>query len=377
MKRRMQQMLVLLGIGVLLFSGCAAPATATVGPASAAATTAGGIDLNSMKLDDIIAKAKEEGKINSAGMPDNWANWGDTWKAITTQYGLEHTDVDMSSAEELAMFEAEKANASKDIGDVGQAFGPVAVSKGLALPYKTSYWDSIPSWAKDDKGNWIIAYYGTISVIVNKNLVDKAPTSFADILAGKYKVSVGDVTKAAQAQSAVLAAAIANGGSESNIQPGIDFFQNLAKQGRLDLGELSLARLEKGEIAVAFLWDYNALGYRDQIQAQNADVKYEVNIPSEASIQSGYCTILNAYARNPYAAALTREFIFSDAGQINLAKGYAKPVRDVKLPDDVAAKLIPNSQYAKARMIQDQTAWAETVKTLGQKWQDEVIAFAS
>lgn len=378
MKNRMFRLSVLLCIGALLLSACSTPAASTATSAAAATSaTTGAIDLNAMTLDQITAKAKEEGKINSAGMPDSWANWGETWKNITDQYGLVHTDVDMSSAEELAMFEAEKANASKDIGDVGQAFGPKAVEQGLALPYKTTNWDSIPTWAKDDKGNWIIAYYGTISVIVNTSLVDKVPTSFADILNGKYKVSVGDVTKAAQAQCAVLAAAIANGGSESNIQPGIDYFKQIAQQGRLDLGELSLARLQKGEIAVAFLWDYNALGYRDQIQAAAAGTKFEVNIPSEASIQSGYCTIINAYGKNPYAAALTREFILSDKGQINLARGYAKPVRDVKLPDDVAAKMIPNAQYAKARMIQDQAAWAKTVETLGQKWQEEVIAFAS
>lgn len=32
-------------------------------------------DLNSMTLDDITAKAKEEGDVESVGMPDSWANW--------------------------------------------------------------------------------------------------------------------------------------------------------------------------------------------------------------------------------------------------------------------------------------------------------------
>lgn len=37
------------------------------------------VDLNSMTLDDITAKAKEEGDVESVGMPDSWANWGQTW----------------------------------------------------------------------------------------------------------------------------------------------------------------------------------------------------------------------------------------------------------------------------------------------------------
>lgn len=227
--------------------------------------------MNKLTLDQIVAEAKKEGRVDSVGMPDSWANWVETWTELKDVYGLEHTDTDMSSAEELAVFESEKSNATKDIGDVGQSFCPVAVEKGLTLPYKTSYWADIPDWAKDEEGHWIIGYYGTIAIISNSDLVSVAPKSFADILAGDYKVSVGDVTKASQAQNAVLAAAVAMGGSESNIQPGIDFFRQLAEQGRLDKGEMSLARIEKGEIAVAFLWDYNALGYREQFVTNNPE----------------------------------------------------------------------------------------------------------
>lgn len=142
-----------------------------------AAMAASTVDLNALTLDELVEKAKADGEVNSVGMPDNWANWGETWQELTAAYGIAHTDVDMSSAEELAIFDSEKANATKDIGDVGQSFGPIAVEQGLAAPYKTSYWDSIPDWAKDEDGNWIIAYYGTMSILVNADLVDEVPQS--------------------------------------------------------------------------------------------------------------------------------------------------------------------------------------------------------
>jgi len=334
------------------------------------------VDLNSMSIEQIIEKAKEDGKVESVGMPDTWADWKDTWEGITKEYGIKHTDTDMSSAEELSLFESEKNDATKDIGDVGQAFGPIAVEKGLTLPYKTSNWDSIPDWAKDENGNWIIAYYGTMSIMTNTKLVKNVPKSFDDILKGDYKVSVGDVTTANQAQFAVLAAAIANGGSESNIQPGLDYFKKLAQQGRIDKGEFSLSRLEKGEIEVALLWDYNALGYKDQILSNNPNASFEINIPSEGSIQSGYCTVINKYTKRPYAAALAREYILSDKGQINLAKGYARPVRDIKLPDDVKNKLLPDEQYTTSRMIKDQESWDKTTKTIANDWKENVMAYA-
>ncbi|MEE0108150.1 MAG: extracellular solute-binding protein [Merdibacter sp.] len=361
---------------LLTMGVCAVMAAATLTGCSEGATK-NAIDLNSMSLDEIISKAQEEGEVNSVGMPDTWANWVETWTELEEQYGIKHTDTDMSSAEELAIFKNEANDATKDIGDVGQSFGPVAMEQGLTLPYKTSYWDSIPDWAKDEDGNWIIGYYGTITFITNKDLVKDAPTSWQDILEGDYNVTIGDVSVATQAQSGLLSAAIAFGGSESNIQPGLDFFKKLAEQGRLDMGDTSVARLEKGEIEVAVLWDYNSLGYRSQIQENNPNADFEVTVPSDGAIQSGYCTIINAYTKHPYAAALAREYILSDEGQTNLAKGYARPIRDdVVLPDDVKAKLLPDEQYKNARFIEDQEAWDNSVANLASSWQEEVIAYA-
>ncbi|NME45338.1 extracellular solute-binding protein [Faecalicoccus pleomorphus] len=335
------------------------------------------VDLNAMSFDEIAEKAKEDGEVNSVGMPDTWANWGETWTEIEEKYGIKHTDTDMSSAEEIALFANEANDATKEIGDVGQSFGPVAEEQGVTLPYKTSYWDSVPDWAKDDDGDWIIGYYGTITFITNKNLVEEAPTSWQDVLEGDYTLTIGDVSVATQAQSGLLSAAIAFGGDESNIQPGLDFFKTLAEEGRLDMGDTSVARLEKGEIEVAVLWDYNSLGYRSQIMENNPDANYEVSVPSDGAIQSGYCTIINKYTKRPYAAAVAREYILSDEGQINLAKGYARPIRDdVELPEDVKASLLPDDQYTNARFIEDQEAWDKAVADLSSSWQEEVVAYA-
>ncbi|PTQ81259.1 putative spermidine/putrescine transport system substrate-binding protein [Trichococcus patagoniensis] len=340
----------------------------------AATTTEAEVDLNALTLGEIETQAQEEGHVESVGMPDTWANWGETWEELDTTYGLTHADTDMSSAEELALFKAEQNNPTKDIGDVGQSFGPVAEEDGLTLAYKTSYWDDIPEWAKDDDGDWIVGYYGTLSFITNSEKVTDAPTSFADILAGDYKVTVGDVNAATQAQNAVLAAAIANGGDETNLDPGIAFFAQLAEQGRLDLGDTSLARLESGEIEVGLFWDFNALNYANQVAETNPNASFEVTIPQDGTIQSGYATVINATAPNPHAAALAREYILSDEGQINLAKGYARPIRDnVELPQEVQDILLPAEQYVKAQPVSDFDAWEEAAAGLGQRWQEEVL----
>ncbi|MCA7011143.1 extracellular solute-binding protein [Dickeya dadantii] len=315
--------------------------------------------------------ARAEGEVNSVGMPDSWANWKDTWDDLSAKYGLKHSDTDMSSAQEIAKFAAEKENASADIGDVGVAFGPVAVQKGVSQPYKPTTWEQVPDWAKDKDGHWAMAYTGTIAFIVDKQQVKEIPHSWADLQKGHYVVTIGDVGTASQASSGVLAASFALGGNEKNLKPALDFFAKLAKEGRLGLTNPAIANIEKGEVQVGVVWDFNGLNYRDKI---NKD-RFEVLIPSDGSVISGYTTIINKYAKHPNAAKLAREYIFSDAGQINLARGYARPIRaqHITLPDDVKAKLLPQEQYKNAHPIADAEAWDKTVKALPRLWQENVI----
>ncbi|WP_028857588.1 ABC transporter substrate-binding protein [Psychrilyobacter atlanticus] len=324
-----------------------------------------------LTLDELIVAAKQEGQINSVGMPDSWANWKETWEDINEIYGLDHVDTDMSSAQEVAKFKAEKEQASADIGDVGFEFGGIARAEGVTQSYKPTTWDEIPEWAKDKDGHWALAYTGTIAFIVNKDLVDEIPRSWKDLREGKQRVSIGNVGSATQANAALLAASIAMGGSEGNIEPGYNYFKEIAKDKRLALNDPSIANLEKGEVEVGLLWDFNALSYRDLLDKD----KFEVLIPQDGSFISGYTTIINRYAKHPNAAKLAREYIFSDKGQINLARGYAKPIRDIKLPEDVKSMLLPNEQYKNVKPIKDFGVWAKTAGEIPLKWQEEVLYF--
>ncbi|MDO2948815.1 ABC transporter substrate-binding protein [Aeromonas simiae] len=321
-------------------------------------------------LADIEKAARQEGQLYSIGMPDSWANWKETWQQLGSIYGIKHQDTDMSSAQEIAKFAAEKENATADIGDVGGAFGPIAVQQGVTQPYKPSTWSDIPNWAKDADGHWMLAYTGTIAFLINKDLVKKSPTSWVSLLDGSYKVTLGDVGVASQANNGVLAAAFATGGNEKNLKPALDLFGKLAQQGRLSLNDPTIANIEKGEVEVGVLWDFNALNYRDQIDPK----KFDVVIPSDGSVMAGYTTLINKWAKNPNAAKLAREYILSDAGQINLARGYARPIRsNVVLPDEVKAKLLPAGQYASAKPVTDHAAWEQSSKALPRQWQESVM----
>ena len=341
---------------------------ATLVAASAMTVTA--VQAATPEVEALLQAAQKEGAVYSVGMPNTWANWVKTWSDLQTKYKIKTQDTDMASAEQISKFMAEGENATSDIGDVGFEFGEIAKKRGITMPYKPSTWDQIPGWAKDPDGHWCLAYTGTVAFIINKELVKDIPRTWSDLLKGTYCVSVGAVGSAAQANYAVLAAAIAFGGDEKNLNPAYDFFAKIAKQGRLSMVDPVVANLEKGEVEVGMLWDFNALNYRDQIDRN----RFEVVIPSEGSVMSGYTTILNKYSKHPNAAKFTREFILSDEGQINLAGGYARPIRidHIKLPEDVAAKMLPSEQYANARPVKDFAVWTKTTARLSRNWQSKV-----
>jgi putative spermidine/putrescine transport system substrate-binding protein len=161
------------------------------------------------------------------------------------------------------------------------------------------------------------------------------------------------------------------GGNEKDLKPGLEYFGKLAKAGRLSLTNPVIASLEKGEVQVGVVWDFNGLSYRDKIDK----TRFDVVIPSDGSITSGYTTIINKFAKHPNAAKLAREYIFSDAGQINLAQGYARPIRadHITLPDDAKAKLLPSGEYKNAHPIADPAAWDKSAKTLPRLWQENVM----
>jgi putative spermidine/putrescine transport system substrate-binding protein len=332
------------------------------------------VDLNSLTLDQLIEGAKKEGHVESVGMPDDWADWGSSWQALKTKYGLSHFDTDMSSAEEVQIMKAEVDSPTKDIGDVGHAYGKIAIQEDVVQGFKPSTWDSIPDWAKDPQGRWILSYTGTMAWAINTNLTGgKIPTTWKELKEGNYKVSVGNVVGGASSQAMVIGAALAYGGGLDNVQPGIDFFKDLARTGRIT-GAYAGEALARGEIEISGnYYDYSCLGWRESINARGTDVHIEVVIPQDGAITTGYCLIFNKTSPHPYATALTIEYLLSDEGQIDRARGFARPIRDVKLPADLQAKMLDSSQYKNALAIQDPDKLAAACKEVGRLWEEEVI----
>lgn len=334
------------------------------------------VDLRTLTMEEIEAGARAEGKLETVAMPDNWANWEGSWNALEQKYQLEHNDTDMSSAEEISLFEAEKDSPTKDMGDIGFGFANMAVDRGVLQPFTTTTWDSIPDWAKDPEGRWVVSYTGNTAFTVNTDVTGgKVPKSWAELMEGDYIVSPGNVIGGAGPQTMVIACAIANGGSIDNVQPGIDYFKELAKQGRIDPGETTQDKLAVGEIQVITgKYDFSGLGFKEEIEKAGGNI--EVVIPEDGAVQAGYCLCINAYAPHPHAAAMAVEYLLSDEGQIDRARGFARPIReDVVLPEDVAKKLLPESAYEHVVVLDDADKLAEACSQVSLLWEEEVLPY--
>ncbi|MEA2522877.1 MAG: putative spermidine/putrescine transport system substrate-binding protein [Thermomicrobiales bacterium] len=325
-------------------------------------------------MEALIAGAQKENKIVSYGMPREWANLGEMWDTFKAKYNIKDwEDTDMGSATEIAKFLAEKDNPVADIGDIGILFAPTAVQFGVAAPFKNDTWAEIPDWAKHPDGLWATQYYGSLSFWVNTDLVDPVPRTWQDLLKSDYKglVSIDDPRTAAQGNFTVIGAAFANGGDETNVQPGLDYFKQMNAAGNFGPTGLDLAKLQKGEIVLAIGWDYLGLGYRDSLEGQ---VNIEVVIPEDGSTVGPYVSIINQWAPHPYAARLMRNYILSPEGQLIYAKGYASPILpSVEIPADLQAKRPPQEAYASVKPIKD---WAQAVASfqkIADTWGNEVL----
>lgn len=326
-----------------------APATempATEMPATEApATEAPAADMTAL-----IDAAKAEGTLTTIALPHDWCNYGEVIDTFKSKYGLEVNELnpDAGSGDEVEAIKANKDNKgpqAPDVIDVGFAFGDSSKKDSLIQPYKVSTWDSIPDDAKDPDGYWYGDYYGVLSFLVNTDVQPDVPKDWADLLDPKYNGQValsGDPRTSNQAIQSVFAAALANGGSLDDAQPGLDFFAKLNQAGNLVPTISNNGLVAKGETPVRITWDYNALSAIDSFAGNPAA---QVVVPASGRFAGVYVQAISAFAPHPNAAKLWMEFLYSDEGQTLWMKGYCHPIREADMrdrgviPADLADKL--------------------------------------
>lgn len=312
-------------------------------------------------MDALIGAAKQEGQLTVIALPHNWCNYGDMISQFKAKYGLTVNELipNGSSGAELQAVIASKDNKgpqSPDVVDLGLGFGPQAQSQGLIAPYKVATWSTIPDSAKEANGLWYGDYYGVTAFEVNADSIKNLPQDWADLQKPEYKNSVAlssDPRSGNSAIQAVFAAGLSAAGGDiaKAGQGGLDFFAKLNKAGNFVPVLAERATIANSKTPINLTWDYISLGEADSFKG---NPKITTIVPKSGVVAGIYIQAISAYAPHPNAAKLWEEYLYSDEGQLTWLKGYCHPIRyndlakDNKIPAELAARLPPAGNYAKA-----------------------------
>ncbi|NEC87134.1 extracellular solute-binding protein [Streptomyces sp. SID12501] len=362
-------------VAALALSACgAAPDdTSTTANGRSAATATSAADFGG--LDALVKAARKEGKLNAIALPRDWANYGALIDGFQKKYGIKISveSPDGTSQDEINAVTSRKGqDRAPDVLDLGSSFAISAAQQGLLAPYKVVSFDDLATGQKDVQARWYNDYGGYISIGCDAKRVKSCPTTFADLLKPQYKGQValnGNPTKSGSAFGGVYAASLASGGSFDDIQPGLDFFAKLKKNGNYTPVESTPATVEKGETPISIDWDYLNAGYADEFKSKGLD--WKVSVPSDGQFSQYYSQAVNKDAPHPAAARLWQEYLYSAEGQNLWLKGYARPALMTAMEkagtlDKTAAAKLPEVSGTPSFPTEAQQDKAKTV--LGQGW---------
>jgi putative spermidine/putrescine transport system substrate-binding protein len=293
----------------------------------------------------LIAAAEKEGQLNVITLPSNWANYGTIMSDFSKLYHIHITDANPegSSGQEITAVEQLKGQSrAPDVVDVGPSFAVEGANDHLWAPYKVATWNNIPANAKDPNGDWYADYGGYVAIGYDPAKVKVAPTSFASLTNPAYKNMIGlnnSPTTAGAAFAAVYAAALANGGSFSNIEPGIKYFAHLKQIGNfVPTAVGGPTTVQNGTTPILIWWDYLL-----ESEVKPVVPGFKIVIPSDATYASYYDQAISATAPDPAAARLWEEYLYSTTGQNLWLEGYTRPIELATL---VAAGTVNKAAYA-------------------------------
>jgi putative spermidine/putrescine transport system substrate-binding protein len=282
--------------------------------------------------------------------PPEWADWAGQVKNIKNDTGITVPLDNKNSGQSLAQIITEKKSPVADVVYLGISSAIDAMKSDVLGIYKPKHWDQIPADMKDPDGHWFAIHSGTIGLFVNKAALDgkPVPQSWADLLKPEYQGMVGylDPSSAFVGYAGAVAINQAEGGSMDNFKPAIDYFKKLKQNQPIVPKQTSYARVLSGEIPILIDFDFNA--YRAKY-TDKADIAFV--IPKEGTVSFPYVISMVKNAPHPENAHKVLDYVLSDKGQAHWANAFLKPVRNVKIPADIAAKFLPAADYARAKTV--------------------------
>ena len=334
-----------------------------------------------------VEAAKEQAKaFRTAGMPDDWINFGEFYQSVCDTYELgcngfaveakNRTDTDMSSAEEIAAFKNEKTNPPM-CSDIGIAFGQVAEEEGVLIDYMPEAAADLPDSYKSATGGWVPTAVGVISIMTNTSVVPNPPRSFADLLKPEYegKVSISNPLTSGTGQATVFstAAALSKTKGDFDLDAAIDYWAQFFRLGQRNDAEYSAAAFERGETPIRLAYEF--VNIQAAEPAKQKGIGVEITIPEEGGVWSPSATMCNKNTEDPDLAKLVLDHTLSEEGQLVFARVGARPVLytlgKLEVPEDLKKSWLPEDEYVNVVQYPGDE-WPHP-SIVVERWENEVL----
>ncbi len=289
----------------------------------------------------LVAAAKAEGHLTVTTDPFTWANYGLLIPGFEKQYGIKVLDTNPNgtSADEINEINLYKKNPAlePDVLDLSVAFAQKAVNgepgvfKGPIFErYKLSEWNELPAGWKDANGYWSYDYAGVVTIGYNADVIKTPVTGWSSLLGPAFKNAVGldnSPTSSGAGAGAVIAAAVDNGGSVSNVQPGLNWFKKLKQAGNfnpIEAGGAGDGPMADKAVLATVDWSYLEQQWKVEL-AKSPGIDWKVVVPSGQPYASYYAMAISSYAPHPAAARLWEEYLYGVSGANIRAESGAVP----------------------------------------------------
>ena len=304
---------------------------------------------------------KDGEKLYVYAVQSGWMNWPSVMQAFKEQHGVELNDDDRSSGEALQDARSHADNPTHSAFNGGYSYAIQAMNDDLTQAYKPANWDKVPDDAKTENGHCTGTRKVTTALTYRKDIYEERgldePETWEDLLQPEIMQDLALQTpQAAVGLAAALSVNNARGGSLDDVQPVIDYFNEI-QEGGAEFTDNFLAQFTRGEYASFIRYDYSGL----DLKYNNDDLAEEdvgVALLSGENGNKGAFNALYGYAMlanapNPDAVKLFMDYVLSLEGQQHFLDAYARPIRASEL--DMPDEFPPQSRYDETEFTVDQT----------------------
>jgi len=146
---------------------------------------------------------------------------------------------------------------------------------------------------------------------------------------------------------------------------GFVFIAQMIEKGQLNAASPGTSQIQAGESPIALFWDFDCLSKADEL-----GMPLGLVIPSDGTVAGLYTQFVTAEAPHPNAAKLLLELEFSDEGQLVYAQGFTHPIRNIELPEELAAKFPPAEVYKSVHFPQVFSLLTEAAEKIAAGWEE-------